>query len=57
MFIVGCSLFYSAVFVFEICFMLLLVVIFFSNHNMQLYPDSKVVYAGPAFMYIFKEVN
>lgn len=57
MFIVGCSLFYSAVFVFEICFMLLLVVIFFSNHNMQLYPDDKAVYAGPAFMYIFKKVN
>ncbi|MBQ5543573.1 MAG: ABC transporter permease [Mycoplasmataceae bacterium] len=57
MFIVGCAIFYSIVFFVEICFMLLLVVIFFSNKDMQLYPDVKTIYDKPAFEYIYSHVN
>ncbi len=61
MFIVGCSIFYSCVFAIEICWMLLLVVIFFSGSNMQIYPvfgDMKPIYYDkPSFIYIFNHVN
>ena len=57
MFIIGCAIFYSIVFFVEICFMLLLVVIFFSNKDMQLYPDVPMTYKDPAFEYIFTHVN
>lgn len=57
MFIVGCAVFYSIVFAVEICFMLLLVVIFFSTKNMLLYPDIQEKYPKPAFEYIFSKVN
>ncbi|MBQ5492741.1 MAG: ABC transporter permease [Mycoplasmataceae bacterium] len=57
MFICGCAIFYAIVFFVEICFMLLLVVIFFSNKDMQLYPDDKAVYNKPAFEYMYTHVN
>lgn len=57
MFIIGCAIFYSIVFAVEVCFMLLLVVIFFCGTNMQIYPAETAIYKDPAFVYIFNDVN